>query len=248
MNTKPVILITTSTNPASDKFEQNKDYAQAIRQAGGLPVFLPTEDEFEEYDEYLDLADGLFLTGGQDILPNFYQELSVEGFAINWPMNPHRDIFEIEMTKRALQRGMPVFGICRGMQLLTVACKGSLYQDIHAQVDRAIPIRHFQDSTWSYPSHAIQVVRNSRLFDILGEETIQVNSLHHQAAHTVPDSLIITARAEDGVIEAIEGKGKAYALAVQWHPERLLSEDGKWLKLFSSFTDAAGAYHTTLER
>lgn len=248
MKRKPVILITMATNQDSDKFEQNKDYAQAIKTAGGLPIFLPTENAFEAYDEYLSIADGLFLTGGQDILPNFYQDTSVEGFAVNWPMNPHRDLFEIEMTQRALAGGMPVFGICRGLQLLTVACKGSLFQDIQAQVCRTIPIRHFQNSTWSYPSHAIHIERDSRLFAIFGEETIMVNSLHHQAVRTVPDSFIVSARAEDGVVEAIEAKGLAYALAVQWHPERMLSEDAKWEKLFVSFTEAARGYHDRAER
>jgi putative glutamine amidotransferase len=239
MARRPRIGITSTYNGEKHQAELWDAYTLAVHQAGGLPLILPAMDRYGEYEEYLDGLDGLLLSGGQDIMPLAYGQESRTGFELTWQMEPERDSFEIAIARRALARDLPIFGICRGEQLLAVICGGSLYQDLSlAPPGEAVRIRHYQVSPWDAPSHRVDVSADSMLHRILGKEQIAVNSLHHQAVCDFSDELRATAYAADGIIEALEGVGHRFVLGVQWHPERMYETDPDSQALFAAFIKA----------
>jgi putative glutamine amidotransferase len=225
-----------------------RDYSAGVAAAGGLPVLLPcvagASGEPDHGNAHLvaetvGRLDGLLLTGGLDIAPEHYGE------------EPHRKLEGVDVAKDALElaavaaaraRGIPILGVCRGVQLLAVAFGGALYQDIEAQVQG--PLGHRQDRDPRHPSHAVQVEAGSRLAAIVGQAgPLRVNSYHHQAVKRVPDGFRVAARAADGVIEALEGADPrhGFVLGVQWHPETLWRRDGAALGLFRALVQAAAA-------
>jgi putative glutamine amidotransferase len=239
MDKRPRIGITSTYNSTERQAELWDAYTAAVYQSGGLPLILPSTDRYNVYGEYLDGLDGLLLSGGQDIMPSAYGQESRAGFELTWQMEPERDGFEMAMTREALERGLPVFGVCRGEQLLAVARGGSLYQDVALAPEGANPrIRHYQVSPWDRPSHAVNVVANSLLHRILGKERIAVNSLHHQAVCELGEGLQATAYAGDGIIEAVESAEHRFVLGVQWHPERMYQTDPDSRAIFTAFIDA----------
>jgi len=229
---KPLIGITMTTN--NGQYCINEAYVKSVIQAGGIPVNIPFGVE-ADVQQLLNRLDGLLLTGGVDVHPHFFDE------------EPHikigqimlaRDEVELELTEAALKKKMPIFGICRGIQLLNVALGGSLYQDINAQYEQT-PILHSQNARRGEATHFIEIKQNSKLHEILGKEKIAVNSYHHQALKRVADVFTVTATASDGIIEAIEMKDYPYCVAVQWHPEEMaLVGDEFSEKLFKSFINA----------
>jgi putative glutamine amidotransferase len=236
---RPVIGLTTTLEEGARRHELWRAYPNAIDRAGGLSIILPTDDKYPHYEAYLDLLDGLLLTGGQDVLPSFYGQDPWGGLTETWPMCPLRDSFEINLTKLALAKGIPVLGLCRGLQLLVVALGGTLWQDVSlngtAKNDR---IRHFQNLDPRWPSHGV-TLKEGLLKDILKTSDLRVNSLHHQAARQTPPGFTVVALANDGVVEAIEAESPPFALGVQWHPELLARTDNRQLALFKAFVDAA---------
>ncbi|MFQ5847004.1 MAG: gamma-glutamyl-gamma-aminobutyrate hydrolase family protein, partial [Candidatus Methylomirabilales bacterium] len=151
-----------------------------------------------------------------------------------------RDLFEIEMLRGALERGMPVLGVCRGMQLMAVALGGSLYQDLSYCQDAA----DIHAGTWeegdTMPS--VSLTPGSILHRIVGEESLPVNCRHHQLVKALDQSCRVSAVASDGMIEAFEVSGSPFVLGVHWHPERLADQDRRHLKLFEAFVRAAADY------
>jgi putative glutamine amidotransferase len=137
-----------------------------------------------------------------------------------------------------MDRDKPILGVCRGLQLINVALGGTLYQDINKQVKRELPIRHFQQNNYEYPVHEVSIETNSRLYEIIGTETIRVNSMHHQAIARLAPQLIAAAASGDGLVEAVEIRNLAFGLAVQWHPEFLWQQDENTLKILQAFVDA----------
>lgn len=243
MSWKPTIGITMTQEAAENQFEVWQEYIDAIVAGGGIPILLPSESHYNFYEEYLGLIDGLLLSGGQDILPNCYGEESIEGFKLDWEMTPDRDEFEIEMTKKAMNLDMPILGICRGIQILAVANGGSLYQDIEAEIERDIKIRHYQESPWWFQCHKVSLIDNSIISNIYQKRHLETNSLHHQSVKKVPEGFNVTAVTADGVVEAMESLNHTFILGVQWHPERLLPRNKKWALLFKSFCQASINYH-----
>jgi putative glutamine amidotransferase len=240
MSTRPRIGITSTYNGTQRQAELWDAYTAAIYQSGGLPLILPATERYAAYAEYLDGLDGLLLSGGQDIMPLAYGQESRVGFELDWQMEPERDGFELAMARAAMERDLPVLGICRGEQLLAVACGGSLYQDMSLAPQGETPrIRHYQISPWDAPSHSVTVVSDSTLGRILGDKRIAVNSLHHQAVCDSGENLRVSARAGDGIIEAIESSAHRFVLGVQWHPERMYKTDAPSQALFAAFVDAA---------
>ncbi len=218
-------------------YANNRSYARAVQRAGGAPVFIPLSE-----DDYLGAIcetlvaklDGLLLSGGADIDPASYHE---ERLPFCGAIEPERDALELALTRKAMERGLPIFGICRGMQLLNVACGGSLYQDIVSQ--RTESLRHPQmEHPRDYRAHSIRIDEKSRLATILDTQTHHVNSLHHQAVKDAGAGLTVTAWAEDGVAEALEARDYPYALAVQYHPEELVESDPLSHALFVAFVEA----------
>jgi putative glutamine amidotransferase len=180
--------------------------------------------------------DGLLLTGGGDLDPATYGE--ARQLYCGAP-DPERDALELTLTKMALERDLPIFGICRGMQTLNVACGGTLYQDL--LIERPSEILHDlhgADIPRDTLAHAITVERGSRLADALGEEHLEVNSLHHQSVREPGHGVRLVAHADDGVAEGMELPEYRFALAVQYHPEELFASDEHSRRLFAAFAHA----------
>ncbi len=212
----------------------NQTYARALLAAGATPVIVPPGLGSAALSDLLARLDGLLLTGGADIDPARYgQERLPECGAIE----PERDEMELTLTALALTRDLPIFGICRGMQTLNVACGGALFQDIGAQ--RPESLVHPQSALpRDHRAHRIIVERDSRLGMILGVEQAEVNSLHHQAVSEPGAGARIVAWASDGVAEGMELPERRFAVAVQYHPEELVESDALSRKLFEAFVAA----------
>lgn len=234
---RPLIGIScsfTTTEPASYKLHQ--DYVNAVSHTGGEPVILPYTDE-QGIRELIGTLDGIVLSGGVDIDPAYYHELPHLALG---RIEPSRDRFELELARAAMRIGVPILGICRGMQVLYVAMGGKLIQDIPSQVDGAI--KHRQEGPRSHPSHKVAVERNSKLAGMIGAGEVGVNSFHHQAAkEPVIDEFIVSARADDGVIEAIESRQDQFVLGVQWHPEAMFGTSPAMIEMFAAFVADAAA-------
>ena len=229
----PVIGITFThdiSNPASN------NYIRAIKAFGGIPCKLyPGVSE----DAYADI-NGLLLTGGPDIDPSYYDEEVHETTEIE----EDRDVLELLLFKRALKKNLPVFGICRGIQVMNVAVGSSLYQDIPSQFTEHLTHKLLEndDDSW----HDIKIQPGSLLNEITGETIAEVNSRHHQALKVVGNGFIVTAQSKDGIIEAIEDRSKRFMLGVQYHPERMTqTADAREhrRKLFEAFIQAASKHY-----
>jgi len=221
----------------------NEPYLVGVREAGGLPIVATPAHQGDVLRELYELLDGLLLTGGEDVMPERYGEPvahpSVESV-------PERDAFEFRLLEWALADGLPVFAICRGIQVLNVALGGSLYQDLaadfradvaHDQARLEPPVPRVQ------PSHGVTVRPGSFLADLVGEGELRVNSMHHQGIKALAPGLGPVASAPDGLIEAVEASDpapSAFLLGVQWHPEELaLGDDPASRRLFDAFVTAA---------
>ncbi|GKV69334.1 gamma-glutamyl-gamma-aminobutyrate hydrolase [Sporosarcina sp. NCCP-2716] len=214
----------------------NNAYIQSILDAGGTPVLLPLGEETDT-GSVADRLDGLLLSGGFDVDPHFYGEEPHKDLG---EISPGRDTYELSLLQAFLQMDKPVLGICRGHQVLNVAQGGTLYQDIYDQIDGPVQ-QHAQRARREHLSHKVSVAEGSRLADIFGTDTIQVNSFHHQGVKSPGDSLEVTGTADDGVIEAIESKDHTFVIGVQWHPENTAcAGDIHSKKLFSAFVGACG--------
>jgi putative glutamine amidotransferase len=210
-------------------------YSQAIEDLGGVPVILPLCEDPASRRQLLRSLDGLLLTGsGPDLPPQLYGERQRYRFRV---MNRRRYDFELAMVRLAAQDRAPLFGICGGMQAINVACGGSLIQDIASELER--PLRHQAGGSASHPSHWVEVKPKTLLRRIAGQARIKVNSSHHQSIKEVAPSLVVTAVASDGVIEAVEAPGHPFLLGVQWHPEFLYGRDTVQKRLFKAFLLAA---------
>lgn len=235
-----VIGITCSTSPASAKSGAkqtlNRAYVWAVERAGGIPVILPVTREPEVIARYLSLVDGLLLSGGVDVDPACYHQAPHPQLG---DVDLDRDATELPLIQAALAHDVPIFAICRGIQTLNVALGGTLYQDLPSEFPSEI--QHAQNVNKiprDQATHSIAVEPHSRLADIIGDTTMQVNSFHHQALHTVAAPLIVTAIAPDGVIEAAESRSHRYVVAVQFHPEETAVSDVKSQRLFKAFVQA----------
>lgn len=236
----PVIGLTSRTLlfPANKKPRPTetvtRTYVEAVERAGGLCMMIPNLDAARAPD-YLDRIDALLLTGGDDPDPALFGEEPHPNIEL---VDARRDQFEISLVHGAVERKMPVFGICRGAQVLNIALGGDIYQDIGSQTESNL--QHTQRRLDDGPWHAIDVEPGSRLEALLdgdvAEHSLRVNSFHHQACRTPGDGLSVCARSRDGLPEALEMGKHPFFLGVQWHPE--LGGVGSDA-LFSAFVDAA---------
>ncbi|MDE2125415.1 MAG: gamma-glutamyl-gamma-aminobutyrate hydrolase family protein [Armatimonadetes bacterium] len=237
---RKVIGITCATeqaaNGGSALFRLNAAYVQAVQNAGGAPVILPSCSSPEIIERYLGLIDGLLLSGGADIAPGLYGQ---EQMPCCGGIDPARDAFELPLVRRAIEQDMPVMGICRGIQVLNVALGGTLIQDLPEQ--QPSEIRHQQTDfghVRSDATHTIQVRPGSLLHDLTQSVQIETNSMHHQALADLAPGLVVTARTSDSVIEAVEMPSRRMVLALQCHPEETASRDPISRRLFEGFISA----------
>ncbi len=208
-------------------------YARAVEHAGGLPVLVPPLLDNEAAGRILDAADGLVLTGGEDVDPGRY---GATRHATVTSVSTARDATELALLEAARGRGKPVLAICRGIQLFNVAFGGTLVQDIPSQ--RPGALSHDEGHRETARVHPVRIESGTRLAKALGASELQVNSFHHQAPDRIGDRLRVAARAPDGIVEGLEWGGDDWwAVGVQWHPEEL---DGKWeAGLFGAFVSRA---------
>ena len=217
-------------------YGQSHTYVEAIEHAGGVPVLLPFLDDLDDSKQLVAGLDGVLFSGGNDITP----ESDGEDVTHAKETSRRRDEWELRLIDEAQKQQKPVLAICRGLQLLNVSRGGSLYQDI--RLDRHSAENHqdseeFEDIT--HLSHGITIDPSSKLANILGVEKLKTNTFHHQAVKKLGEGLIVAARADDKVVEAIEDPKKPFVVAVQSHPESLFnSTEIKWAKLFEAFIAA----------
>lgn len=220
--TKPIIGISGSEIiddggifPGYRRSYVNEDYVDSVVQNGGVPFIIPFTEDDEVIKMQLEHVNGLILSGGHDVDPHLYGEEPEQKIGATWPA---RDHFDMRLLKLAEEKGIPVLGICRGMQIINVAHGGKLYQDLSYRSEHTL--KHMQGHTPSLPTHGMKVVEGSKLAEVLGKTEFLVNSFHHQIVKTVAPDLIEVATAPDGVPEGIENE-EGTVLGVQWHPEML---------------------------
>jgi putative glutamine amidotransferase len=211
------------------------DYSQAILHAGGAPVIVPAAQDRKSLARILSSLQGLLLSGGPDVHPRCYGEEPLAGLG---EVDKALDYMELMAAELAIEKNLPLLGICRGIQVLNIALGGTLYQDIPSQVPESIC--HTPKTDKAVNTHTVQIEARSRLRRIFGKPEIWVNGKHHQAVKEGAPGLVVAARARDGVIEAVEHPGKRYVIGVQWHPEGTWRDDPFSRKLFRSFLHAAG--------
>jgi putative glutamine amidotransferase len=218
-------------------YGNNRAYVKALELAGGTPVLIPHVDDLAALKSLCSRLDGLLLPGGADIHPRAYGE---EPHPLLGSVDLNEDRLDLALVDYFLEMDRPVLGICRGQQLLNIAVRGTLYQDIRAE--RPNTLKHPNaNKPRTYLAHPVQIVPGTRLADLLGTATLRVNSLHHQAIRTPGRNTVISATAPDGIVEGIELPNHRFALAVQWHPEELVANAGDehMLRLFQGFVAAA---------
>ena len=242
--TSPIIAI-PCRNDTSGRFHNlplqgvGQSYLSALIAAGGVPVLLPLGLDEPHLFRALGRADGLLLAGGVDIAPALFGE---EPHPRLGAVDTERDATEMALARRALETGIPLLAICRGIQVLNVAAGGTLYQDIASQVPDALKHDCFYPAhPRDHIAHTVEVAPDSRLAAIAGGDgSVPVNSLHHQSIKAVGAGLRVVATAPDGIIEAVEGTGSAWAVGVQWHPEELAADRPDMRRVFRAFVEAAG--------
>ena len=229
---KPIIGVTFASNIISGT---SKNYIRAIKKFKGIPRILSPGVPDSEYAG----IHGLLLTGGGDIHPdNFDQEWHP---SLKY-VNEARDELELPLCREKIEANIPVFGICRGIQVMSVAMGGSLYQDVPSQITD--PLTHPAKGPEQDSQHEIEIEPNRRLSKIVGKNKDEVNSAHHQAVDEIGEGFVVTARSADGVIEAIENPSKKFVLGVQYHPERMTQTPEfreHRRKLFEAFIQAASS-------
>lgn len=216
---------------------QNSSYVRAIINAGGAPFLIPLEACDDVLRILFEQADGILLTGGGDIDPRFFGKAPHPSLR---DVQPARDELELTLSRWALNEGKPLFGICRGIQVMNVAAGGTLYQDIASQLPGADQhdFPYDSDSPRDLLAHQVNVEPDSRLGATLGNGYLPVNSSHHQALKHVPPVYRVVAHSPDGVIEGIEAPHHPFAVGVQWHPEELVAGQDAAQRLFLAFVIA----------
>lgn len=230
---KPVIGISGSIIvdqggmfPGYKRCYVNEDYVSAVMKAGGIPIIIPMSRDLATLRKQVELLDGLIMTGGHDVSPCFYKEEPQQKLG---EILPERDLFDFKLLELAQEKQIPVLGICRGLQIINVYLGGSLYQDLSYAPNECL--KHWQAHNPTQKTHTIEVLAGTYLEKLVTSDELLVNSFHHQIIKEVAKGLQVSARAKDGVVEAVESKDHLL-VAVQWHPEMLHAVDETMQILF----------------
>jgi len=216
-----------------------QSYINAILQAGGVPVLIPSMIHKDGWDELYSRLDGILLSGGGDI--------SIEWFSGEFhprvnDLESERDSIELKLAQSSVKDGKPLLGICRGCQLLNVALGGTLYTHLADQLPGALD-HDYPGNKRTILVHEVKLEEGTNIAEVMGEPILRVNSLHHQGLKNIAPSLRVTGRAPDGLVESVELPGHPFAIAVQWHPE-WLTDQVPMRNLFRKFVESAGNNHS----
>jgi putative glutamine amidotransferase len=236
---KPIIAIPGAQTDVGSSVSVMADYTNhaycaGVEKAGGIPILLPIPQHLEDLDPVLETCQGILLPGGIDVDPRFYNE---DPLPVLGTINAEMDRFWIHVTMYAVQKKLPLLGICRGLQLANVALGGSLYQDL--SMKNPSHMLHSQKQNRDYLMHLVTIEEGSRLAELLKTTSLYTNTMHHQCVKEPGRGLRITARTNDGIPEAMESED-GNILLVQWHPEELLTTEPRMLALFGSLVERAG--------
>ena len=250
----PLILISASVESAGVEFHDrsislSEAYPRAVAHAGGIPLALPVGTSRELMAECVRRADGILLTGGDDVQPDLYGNglaARLRRTVSTTPDGGERDLRELILIDEVFRQRKPLLAICRGHQLLNVALGGTLIVDIGIQVPHAL--NHSRMDRRSRKVHEVRLTPQSLLSKITGRRTLGVNSTHHQAVGRVAEPLAVTGTSSDGIVESMELKSGAasllpFLLSVQFHPERLLDRYAEHEAVFCAFTKACASDH-----
>lgn len=229
---KPKIAIIVCGLTENRQFVTNA-YIQSVRYSGGLPLIVPLVKSNTAISEYISLCDGFLFCGGEDITPLLFGQEPLDKLG---KTDITLDIFQLRFMQNVLSSGKPILTICRGMQLLNVACGGTICQDISLKQKDCI--NHMQHSARKDISHKVIVKSGSLLHRLVGK-IVFTNSFHHQAIDLLGKGLTASAHTSDGIIEGIELTDYSFAVGVQWHPEAMYRSTPAMRKLFSSFIHAS---------
>ena len=238
MARKPIIGITTEVQDAdgqkvtSGRYYASIAYNYSVEAAGGVPLMLPASDNPDVVIAHALAIDGLLLSGGVDVNPLLYGEQPVRELGA---VSDERDRYELMLIHEVAKRGKPIFGICRGIQMLNLAFGGTLWQDIYLGSDI---IKHRQDQAGFCASHSV-IVASGTLLESMVSSSVLTNSFHHQACKAVAPGFVVSARSSDGIVEGIEAADGRMLYAVQWHPEHMTRHHPAMLNLFRQLVAAA---------
>ncbi len=229
---KPVIGVVPLYDDEKESLWMLPGYMDGITEAGGIPIMLPLTADKDVIRQLLDTVDGILLTGGHDVSPEIYGEEKLDDSLV---CNKARDSMEKELLKQALEKDIPILGICRGIQFINAYLGGTLYQDLgkphHSEIE------HHQKPPYDVPAHEVNVLADTGLYRLLNADKISVNSYHHQAIKEASDVLKVMAVSEDGLTEAVELPGKKFVWALQWHPEYSYKVDNNSRLIFKEFVN-----------
>ena len=239
---RPLIGITGNFGERGSELAEG--YYASVEAAGGVPLVIPPGLSPEALCSLLDRIDGVLLSGGADVNPLFVGEEPIPQLG---GINPRRDASELLLVRLAYDRQIPLFGICRGIQVLAMALGGSVHQDLGACLPEAKLLKHSQNLERGVASHKVEAEEGSLMHRLLGKE-IFVNSFHHQAVNEPGPRLRVTARSADGVVEAVESTEKKSIYGVQWHPECFLPAGNEcMMPLFRHFVGEAASFRAARE-
>jgi len=239
----PVIGVSGYTDEGKNLVKVS--YSTAVRNAGGVPLLIPVTNDDAQIEAVLNVIDGLVMTGGANLDPYLYGE---DPLLEMYPVDAAREEFDLKLVRAAVAKGIPVFGICRGVQLITVAFGGSLWQDIPSQTKSKLRHRAIGQAR-DIPVHSIRIAKGSFLEKALGAESTRVNTFHHQAVKKPAKGFKVVATAPDGIIEAVERVGAldskyqdggALIIGTQFHPEDFCAKpDAPFVPIFKLLIEAA---------
>lgn len=225
-NARPIVGLTANFGEKGSEIAEA--YYESVRLSGGVPVVIPASEDLDGMEELLSHLDAIVFTGGGDINPLLLGQEPVPQLG---GINRKRDVQELILMRRALDKQMPVLGICRGIQILCAATGGKLIQDIYSSKALEGPLlKHSQDADRGVATHTVELEDGTLIRRLFGRETLAVNSFHHQAVMEPGEGLRVSARSKDGVIEAVESTCGKSVLGVQWHPESFYHAPGKPMK------------------
>lgn len=236
---KPIIGITANFNEGNACLAEA--YYASILAAGGVPLLIPPYLHRDALVDTLKVVDAVVLSGGADIDPRYMNRQP--DYSLLHTINPKRDSQELLLVRLAVDRQLPILGICRGIQTLAAALGGEVHQDIYAALGSEL-LNHDQTEERGVATHFVDIEKNTRLAAIFGCTTLGVNTFHHQAVSLVPQGFVVSARATDGVIEAMEATDGRSIIGVQWHPESFIMKDDNrcMLPLFEWLVKEAALY------